>query len=243
LIPDVLDVGDLVAYEAGLDRPASRDRPWVLCNMVSSADGAIDVGGVSGPLGGAADKAVFRALRAVADVILVGASTVRHERYHPPRSSDDVVAVRRARGQANQPRLAVVTSRGQLDPGLGLFADPGNRPFVITTTAAGGADLAPLASVSEVVVAGDDRVDLAVALAHVSDAGARVVLVEGGPTINGQLLALDLVDEWRLTLSPMLVAGASGRAATGPAPDPPHRFLLDRLLVAEDLVFLRYLRR
>ena len=242
LVPDVIDVGDPVAYEAALDRPAGPGRPWVLCNTVSSADGAVEIGGVSGPLGGPADKAVFRALRAVADVILVGAATVRQERYHAPRSSDEVMAARRARGQPDRPRLAVVTGSGRLDPGLGLFADPGNRPYLLTTAVAASGPLAPLVPVAEVVVAGDDSVDLSGALVHLWNDGARVVLVEGGPTINGQLLALDLVDEWRLTLSPVLAAGTSSRAASGPTPNSPHRFLLDRLLVADDLVFLRYLR-
>lgn len=243
LLPEPAAIADTAAHEASLARPAPAGRPWLLCNMISSADGAITVDGVSGPLGGPADKALFRALRSIADVILVGAGTVRAERYRVPRIDDELVAARRARGQDDRPRLAVVTASGELSPSLGLFQDPDERPYVVTTASLPAAHRRALEDHADLLVAGADQVDLGRALASLGDRGARVVLCEGGPSLNGQLLAQDLVDEWRLTLSPVLAAGDARRAATGPAPSPPHRFTLDRLMVGDDLVFLRYLRR
>lgn len=242
LLPDAADVGDLIEHESSLERPPPPDRPWVLCNMIASADGAVAVGGRSGPLGGPADRALFRSLRSLADVILVGAATVRAERYQAPSVSEEAQAVRRGRGQAPHPRLAVVTSSGDLDAGLGLFDDPEHRPYVVTAASSPAAQPGPLRQRSELLTAGTDRVDLSDALRQLRSAGAAIVLVEGGPSLNAQLLAADVVDEWRLTVSPMLVAGSSARAATGPGREPPARFLLDRVLAADDLVFVRFLR-
>lgn len=242
LLPEQLDLADLATFEADLGRPAPPGRPWVVCNMITSADGATDLGGRSGPLGGPADKAVFSALRGVADVILVGAGTVRQERYRPPAVAPPVAARRRSRHQAERPRLAVVTATGTLDPSLPLFDGPGAGPLVLTTTD-GAQRCAQLAERgAQVVVLGSELVDLGQALAWLGDAGARVVLCEGGPKLNGQLIAADLVDEWRLTLSPLLASGRSPRAAVGPPTPDPSRFLLDRVLTSGDLLFVRLLR-
>ena len=243
LLPDAADVGDLIEYESALERQPPSDRPWVLCNMIASADGAIAVGGRSGALGGPADRDVFRVLRSLADVILVGAGTVRAERYQAPSVTEEAQAVRRGRGQAPRPRLAVVTSSGDLDEELGLFDDPESLPYIVTAASSPAVRRAPLRQRSELLTAGTDAVDLGEALTQLRVAGAAIVLVEGGPSLNAQLLAADLVDEWRLTVSPMLVAGSSPRAAAGPGREPPTRFLLDRVLAADDLLFLRYLRR
>jgi riboflavin biosynthesis pyrimidine reductase len=241
LWPDPGGDVDVEALEAALARPAPPGRPWVLTNMIASADGAAVVGGSSGALGGPADRRVFHALRAVADVILVGATTVRQERYRPPRVSDAVAEARLRRGQAARPRLAVVSASADLDPGLPLFDDPGNRPLLVTALGAPETARAALAERSELVLAGQDRVDLGQALGLLAATGARTVLAEGGPTLNGQLLAHALVDEWRLTLSPVLVGGPSPRVATGPDAVF-RRFRLDQVLAAGELVFLRYVR-
>jgi len=230
------DVDPAALYRADA-RPVPSGRPWVVVNMIASADGATTVGGLSGPLGGPGDRQVFGALRSVADVVLVGAATVRAERYGPVRQRGDVGSVA---------RVAVVTASGELDPGLRLFAeaDPARPPVVLTCEACPPDRRDGLAAVADVVVAGGDRVDLAAALSLLAGRGAAVVLAEGGPSLNGQLVAGDLVDEWCLTLSPYLVGGTSARAAQGPDVDGAARPLrLDRLLVDDDgLCFARYLR-
>ena len=104
-------------------REAPEGRPWVIVDMMSSVDGATAVAGRSGGLGGPGDKAVFRALRAVPDVILVGAATARVERYGPVRLDDEVRARRVARGQSSLPRLALVSGRLDLDPDAAMFTD------------------------------------------------------------------------------------------------------------------------
>lgn len=236
LLPEPLDDVDPAAVYAADARPAPAGRPWVLVSMVSSVDGATAVGGVSGPLGGPADHRVFAAIRQVADVILVGASTVRAERYGP--------ATRR--GDRPPPRIAVVTASGDLDPGLRLFAaaDPSLAPpLVLTCEACPPGRREALDAVAEVVVAGAGRVDLAVAVGALGERGARVVLAEGGPALNGQLLAAGLVDEWCASYAPVLVGGGSSRPARGPdATVAPLAMRLDRLLVEDGVCFARYVR-
>lgn len=239
---DDVDVADLYASDA---RPAPDGRPWVLVNMIATADGATTVGGVSGPLGGPEDKVVFGAIRGVADVIVAGAATVRAESYGPPRPSESQRRRRVARGQTPVPRLAVVTASGDLDPGLRLFAEAGDdeRPIVVTCEACPPDRRAALEPVAEIIVAGDLQVDLGRALGELHRRGARVVLAEGGPSLNGQLIAADLVDEWCLSLAPVLASGSSARPAHGPErPDGPVPLRLDRLLESGGVCFFRYVR-
>jgi 5-amino-6-(5-phosphoribosylamino)uracil reductase len=236
LLPDPIDDVDPAVLYGADERPAPAERPWVVVNMIASVDGGTAVDGRSGPLGGPGDKAVFRALRSLADVVLVGAGTVRAEGYGPVRPH----------GEAAPARLAVVTASGDLDPGLRLFAeaDPARPPLVLTCQACAAHRRAALDAVAEVVVVGDDQVDLRAALALLADRGARIVLAEGGPSVNGQLVADDLVDEWCLTLAPWLLGGGSPRSAEGSVPrGGPVALRLDRLLADEDgACFARYVR-
>jgi riboflavin biosynthesis pyrimidine reductase len=209
--------------------------------MVASLDGAITIAGRSGGLGGEADRAMFFALRHVADVVLVGAGTARAEDYGPTRANDAVRTARVARGQAELPRLAVVTRSLDLDPAARLFADPDNRPYVITHRGAPAERVAAVAEVAEVLQLGDDEVDLVATLERLRVDGAGVVTCEGGPALNGDLIAHDLVDEWALTIAPMLVSGDAGRSSRGPLPDP-RRFELARLIESDGELLGRWVR-
>ena len=106
-----------------LPRPKPSGRPWLMLNMIASADGAIAVDGTSEALGNPADEAVFSAVRACADWIVAAAGTVRAERYGLPRPGAAARRARRSAGRAERPRLAVVSSSLDLDPDLPLFAD------------------------------------------------------------------------------------------------------------------------
>jgi riboflavin biosynthesis pyrimidine reductase len=248
---DDVDPGDVYGADS---RPPFDDRPWVLANMIASVDGAAtDPAGRSAGLGGPADLRVFSAIRAVADVVLAGAGTVRTERYGPARMLPTQQEARRSRGQSARPRIAVVTRSLALDLELPLFrdADEECRPIVITTTAGldrvrgagGGTATRDLAMVAEIVVAGDESVDWQTALhALHTTARAGVLLVEGGPNTNGQLVVADLVDELCLTVSPQVLGADGLRIVSGVAPDAPRRMTLDRVLFEDDYLFLRYLR-
>jgi riboflavin biosynthesis pyrimidine reductase len=241
LLPEPAADVDLAQVYGGADRPAPPDRPWVLLNMVASADGGTAVGGLSGPLGGDPDRRVFPHVRAAADVIVAAAGTVRAERYGPPRTPPALRAQRRDRGQAELPRLAIVTASLDLDPGWTLFTEAERRPYVLTTEDAPGERIRALEPVAEVLRAGTGRVDLPAVLGLLAAAGERIVLCEGGPSLNGQLLAAGLVDELCLTLAPLAVGGTSARIAHGPEVVP-EALALTSLLEEDGVLFLRYLR-
>lgn len=241
LLPEPREV-DPAAAHAAAQRPAPGDRPWVLLNMVASVDGATALDGVSGGLGGPADKAVFAAIRAVVDVIVVAAGTARAERYGPPRTSPANQAARLARGQQAYPRLALVTGSLDLDPASSMFTEAPEPPLVFTTDDAPAERRARLEPVAEVVSLGAGRVRPEDLLAHLADRGVGVVGLEGGPSLNGQFLEAGAVDEVNLSLAPMVVAGSSARVAHAEH-EAARSLRLAHVWEAEDLLFCRYVRR
>ncbi len=239
--PAALD-GDERLDEAMRDDARRRvGRPWVLTNMVSSLDGAIAVDGVSGALGGDGDHRVFRALRAQADVVLVGASTVRAESYGPPAADDAHRRRRSANGVVEVQRIAIVTRSLELDLGAELFASPTSRPIVVTVRESDPTRRAEVEEVAEVIEAGAEDVDLPTALDALGSVGARVILAEGGPRLNGQLFDGDLLDEVNLTVSPHLVGGDGPTMLRTPNAEL-RRFRRAHVLSDGDELFLRYLR-
>ena len=235
LHPDVAADIDVECCYDDVRRPQDR-RPYVLVNMVSSADGAIAVEGRTKNMSSAADKLVFHLLRSIPDVILVGAQTVRAEQYGPPRISEERQARRVARGQSPQPTIAVVTRSLQLDLSSSLFRD--SRPIVICPT---DVDAATVAEVADVVQAGEGDVDLTGALHQLRLRGVEVVLCEGGPTLNGDLARQGLIDELCLTVAPMLVGGDLGTGILGRARLPLTLPLeLTQLLTEDSELLCRY---
>ena len=243
LLPDPIDPVDPVALYGADERIDHADRPWLMVNMIASIDGAISVDDRSGGLGGPADRRVFRTLRELPDVILVGASTVRTEGYGPVRLDQHAMARRRARGQSDTPRLVIVSGSLGLDTAAAVFA-ASSPPLVVTTACADDRRRGALEEVAEVMTAGATRVSMREMLGQLHDAGVRTVLCEGGPTVNAQLLDDDLVDEWCQTFSPLLVGGDAGRAAMGDASPgrTPSRFRVRRLLEDDDMLLVDYTR-
>lgn len=242
IFPSLVDNVDVAALVAREDRAALDDRPWVLANMIASLDGAIAIDGVSGGLGGAGDKLVFSALRAVADVILVGSGTVIAENYRRPQTSHAHQSMRLARGQAALPRIAIVSASLSIDPEHRVF-DPEAPPIVITHAGSPRDRRERLATCADVLVAGESELDLPVAMTLLGDLGANTVLLEGGPTLNGAMLASQLVDELCVTSSPTLVGGNGGRMFAGTSTAVQPMTLVRSLLDEDGFWFHRYLRR
>jgi riboflavin biosynthesis pyrimidine reductase len=241
LLPAPLDEVDPFAEYASDERPAPADRPWVLANMIASLDGATHMDGVSGGLGGPADRTVFRAIRAVADVILVAAGTARSENYHPITTTLEIAAARAARDQRDRPRLAILTRHLDLDLDGELFSAP-EPPIVLTTDGAPVGRVEHAETLTTVLRFAGDRVDVTAGLRALRDLGAQVVLSEGGPTLIGQLALADVLDELCLTVSPLIVGGDAARV-TDLLTSMDRRFELDRILEDEGMLMLRYLRR
>ncbi len=210
--PAVAALAALYAYP----EPAAHPSPWVRANMVESADGAATLEGRSGGLSGPADRLVFAVLRSLADVIVVGAGTARAERYRPVRAGEVWAALRPGRPPA--PPIAVITRELDLNADAPLLAAAaeGARTIVLTSEAAPAARRAAAARHADVIVAGRDAVAPAAAMAALAARGHRRVLVEGGPSLLGQIVAAGLLDELCLTLSPVLEGGRARRILAAP---------------------------
>jgi riboflavin biosynthesis pyrimidine reductase len=202
--------------------------PVLRAGFVLSTDGGIASHGTSRTLQTPADVAVFHALRGVADAVLVGAGTARREGYGAVRPRPGARAWRAARGLPAQPPLVLVTRSLDLDPGGRCFAGP---TVVVTCAAASGRGQFP-----DVIVAGDEEVDLAEALPQLADRGLTRLLCEGGPQLLTTLLQQHLVDELCLTHTPLLL-GAAPTLLTLPQ-DPPVALDLRHLVDGGDGVLL-----
>ena len=217
-----------------------RERTRVRMNFVESADGAVTLDGRSGALGGETDRALMQVLRAMADVVLVGAGTVRAEGYGGLRVSEADVEWRRARGLADQPALAIVSGGLHLEPTDDVFARALEPPVVVTTDASAAARGALFAPVAGVFSCGAETVDLAGMLAEFARRGWTQVLCEGGPHLFGALLEADLVDEVCVTIAPRFVGGEAGRIVQGTR-EADRRFALAGVVTDDQgFAFLRY---
>ncbi len=183
--------------------------------MVASIDGTTVIDQRSTGLSSVVDQEVLATLRSLADLVIVGAGTVRAERYGPPKKP----------GQ----RIGVVSHRGDIDPNLPLFTS--GAGFLILP------EDAPAVQV-ESVRAGVGELDLAGALGQL-DVG--FVQAEGGPGLNGALLDADVIDELNLTISPQL-AGGDGPRVVSHATNLSRRMRLAHLLEDDGFLFTRWVR-
>lgn len=206
---------------------AHEQRPWVGLCMVASIDGSTVVDGVSSGLSSPNDSGVLIQLRSIAEVIVVGAATVRSEGYGVP-------------GTPGQ-RIGVVTLSGEIDPTTDLFES--GAGFVITC---GSAELDPrIERDIEVIRTGTSEVDLQAAFARLPEIrpDVRFVQVEGGATLNASVAAADLFDELNVTTSPATTSGDAPRLFHG-GHDHTQRYELAQMLVDDkSFVFSRWRRR
>jgi riboflavin biosynthesis pyrimidine reductase len=210
-----LDDGRMANFYAYPDDPQSC---WVRGNMIVSLDGGATDEGKAGGLAGPGDRAVFALMRQRADVILVGAGTVRIENYSGAQFSPAQRQARQRRGQAEVPPIAVVTNRGEFDHDAKLFTRTEVPPLILTSSTAAADTRNRLGSLAEVIAASGARpdwVDCATVLKILADRELFRVLTEGGPTLLGSLIDEGLLDELCLTIAPLLVGGSAPRVATG----------------------------
>ena len=218
-------------------------RPYLVLNMVATADGAATVAQRTAPISNAADRQLFHELRAHVDAVMVGAGTVRIERYGRLVRDAQRRQRRVARGLAPDP-LAIVVSRSlTLSPDLPLLADP--HSHVVMVTASQGELPACAAQVSYLRSAPGQEVDLPAMLARLrADYGVRSVLCEGGPNLNTSLLPAGLVDELFLAIAPALAGSAGGLSIVDRAPlAEPVGLDLVWLLESDSQLFARYALR
>ncbi|MGW4645619.1 pyrimidine reductase family protein [Kitasatospora sp. NPDC004289] len=220
----------------------NRGRPWLRANMVSGLDGGARLDGVSEGLSGDADKRIFGVLRALSDVVLVGAETVRSEGYRPARARGEFAAARAAAGQEPAPAIAVVSRSLGLALSAPLFTEPLVRTVVVTTEDSPAEARAAVARVADLIVAGKGDVDLTLAQQELTARGWTRQLTEGGPRLLGQLTAAGLVDELCLSLAPLLTGGDAPRILHNAEMSDTQSMRLLSLIEEKGFLFSRYLR-
>jgi riboflavin-specific deaminase-like protein len=183
---------------------APPSRPYLIINMVSALDGKATIEWRTKGLSTDLDRELFHRLRTQVDAVMVGAGTVRAERYGRMIKSDELRAARIDERLEADPLAVVVTARLDLPADLPLLNEPEQRVVIAT-----GSD-ATLPDLGDQVTYERTGDDLRLLMARLREQhGLRSVLCEGGPTLNSHLLAAGLVDELWLTLNPKLAGGAA----------------------------------
>jgi riboflavin biosynthesis pyrimidine reductase len=225
----------LGAYRPWDDPPA--DRPHLALNFATTLDGRATIDGRSGPIGSDTDTAMLVGLRLRFDAVMIGAGTMRAERYGRIVSDPAKRADREALGLPGDPLMVII---GGLDLpwDAPLFTDGGGEVLLFT----GAEDDPPeTATPVEIVREPGGRVDIAKALQHLrAERNVRAVLCEGGPGLHAELQAGRLADELFLTIAPKLV-GAGRSILEGALPEVA-QLELTWLLQEESELFARYRR-
>ena len=211
-------------------------------NFIASPDGSTTVDGKSRGLQMPGDLLVFRILRALGDAVLVGAGTAAAEGYGPMEDDPVVIRLREDLGRPPTAPIVVVSRRASVPLDTRLIG--GRVPSIcLTCEAADPERRAALAAAGlEVLVCGEDDVDLAQARRELEARGWRRILAEGGPTLFGDLVSAGVVDELCLSLTPFLVGpGQITRILAGPGSWPElERLELAGVLEEDGALFLRY---
>jgi 2,5-diamino-6-(ribosylamino)-4(3H)-pyrimidinone 5'-phosphate reductase len=222
-------------------------RPYVVMNMVMSVDGKAVVGGSEGGLGSDVDHRLMREIRTNADVILVGANTLRATGASSRLGADDLEQVRIASGRPRFPTAALLSRSGELPLDKLFFSARDFNAVIYLTEETPDAAFDAVTATGRPVVRLPAHGTLPAMLAHMrNELGAKILLVEGGPTTNGEFFAGDLVDELFVTVGPVVVGGRDTPTIVEGA----HRFTMDNLPrmerlsatlnAATDEVYLRF---
>jgi riboflavin-specific deaminase-like protein len=219
---------------------AHEERPYAVLNFASTLDGYGAIGGRSGPIGSDIDMEVLHRLRTQVDAVMIGAGTMRAERYGRIVPDPQLRAWRERIGLPHDPLAVIVSGRLDLPWDAGLFTDGGGRVLIFTAEP----EAAPPPTATPVkVVRHRDHVDIGEAMRHLRhERGIRALLCEGGPGLHAQIQRDGLADELFLTIAPKLSGGPGPHILEGEL----HETVgmeLAWLLEAESELFTRYRRR
>ncbi len=238
LLPDPASATTVAEQTEGLDFTAlaHEGRPYVLTNFALALDGRATVGGRSGAIGSDTDTAMLVALRTCADALMIGAGTMRAERYGRPVPDPHKRARRERRGLPHDPLMCIVSGSMELPWDAELFTCGQGRVVVFTTSE----DEPPETATPVVVERHEGIVDLVAALRYLrTQRGVRALLCEGGPHLHAELIEGDLVDELFITYAPKLAGGEGPHLVAG-LPERERPLELVWLLEEEGELFGRY---
>ncbi|MGE0598987.1 MAG: RibD family protein [Dehalococcoidia bacterium] len=204
-----------------LDLPAApADRPCVLVNMVMSIDGKVVVEGTEQGIGSKVDQRLMRELRVHADIVLNGASTLRASGTSSRLNDPLLEQLRQSRGKPRFPIAATISESGLLPLDKIFFTARDFDAVVYLSNSAPRERRAAIKATGRPVFGLPVRKSMTAMLTHMrAELGAEVLLVEGGPTVNAELFRLGVVDEFFVTIGPVIVGGHDTKTpVTGPAP-------------------------
>jgi riboflavin biosynthesis pyrimidine reductase len=240
LHPDctTLDSAELLG-NLRLHERAHAERPWVIANFATTADGRATIDGRSGPIGDDGDLELFRRLRTQVDALLIGTRTLGIERYGRAVRRLELREARTALGLAPEPLVATVSRSGELPLGIPLFQEPDVEVVVFAPTETPEPDCPARVTLVRLDPA---QLTLTTALRRLrAEHHVRSLLCEGGPTLMSALLHEGLVDELFLTLAPQLTGGGTGPTMTsGPSLADPATLELVWALERAGSLYLRY---
>jgi len=191
---------------------AHDDRPYVITNFVLTLDGHATLHGRSGPIGSDVDTAMLVGLRTRVDAVMIGAGTMRAERYGRIFTNRERREKREREGLAGDPLMVLVSGRMDLPWDAPLFTAGAGKCLIATTSA----DEPPPTATDVIVVRHEDEVDLPALLTHLrAEHGVRALLSEGGPRLHGDMIAAGVVDELFVTHAPMLGGGVGPGLVAG----------------------------
>jgi riboflavin-specific deaminase-like protein len=237
LLPDPAET-TVAEQIAGLELAelALPDRPYVVLNFAATVDGRAAISGRSGPIGSRADTEILQRLRTRADAVMIGAGTMRAERYGRMVPDPDYRAWRERVGLAHDPLGVIVSNRLELPWDAPLFTDGGGRCVIFTASE----QQPPPTETPVTCICHPGGVDLAEALTYLRrERGIRSILCEGGPTLHGRLREEGFADELFLTVAPKLAGGDAPRILEGALADVDQLELV-WLLESNGELFCRY---
>lgn len=215
------------------------ERPLVAVNFAATVDGRASIAGVSGPIGSEADTAMLAGLRTRFDAVMIGAGTMRAERYGRLVNNQEKRERRERLGLPGDPLMVIVSGRLDLPWDAPLFTDGGGQVLIFTASQTEP----PPTATSVQVVHHEGFVDIVAAMRHLRrERGVRALLCEGGPGLHNELEGAGFVDDLFLTIAPKLAGGEAPRIIEGDLPGiAPLR--LAWLLEEDSELFARYRRR
>jgi 2,5-diamino-6-(ribosylamino)-4(3H)-pyrimidinone 5'-phosphate reductase len=146
-------------------------------------------------------------IRTAVDGIMVGIGTVLADDPHLVLDDPDGRRERRQSGRPTSPARIVVDSRGRTPPDGRICDDAATTYILVSSTAPEERRQALRKAGAELIVAGDERVDLPTALDQLAEAGIEQLLIEGGGELIYSAFDENLVDELTVFVGSLLIGG------------------------------------
>lgn len=222
--------------------PWPEEKRWVRAMMVMTLDGApAGPDGRSGSISSPADRAVLLEARRLSDVVLIGAGTLRAERYNPMRAKPADADERARLGLAPAPVVAVVSASLDLPWTDPFFSESAVTPIVVTVDSVDDRRLGAARELADVLVLPGASVNPDELIRALETRGLSRIVCEGGPRLLAQLSGAGLIDEADISIAPLLTSG--GQVFAGPPASAPVQLDLVHAIIDNGFLFTRYLAR